>query len=185
MKNIPTLHQYLPNQVLKYRHLVLLNIENGIKQVFGRSYSPKSNSLVEATNGIIRHVLRSLFIKNGNTNWCDHLEEVRKSINDSRVDSTGKPRSEVYQDLQYHNEILKNAIKEKKKDIQKNESEKLNIGDIVRISLQATDSKIRENYKSGNSKYVVVRYSLELYEIVKIIKSFLPFFNFLNKFIIC
>ena len=146
-------------------------IENGIKQVFGRSYSPKSNSLVEATNGIIRHVLRSLFIKNGNTNWCDHLEEVRKSINDSRVDSTGKPRSEVYQDLQYHNEILKNAIKEKKKDIQKNESEKLNIGDIVRISLQATDSKIRENYKSGNSKYVVVRYSLELYEIVKIIKS--------------
>ena len=146
-------------------------IENGIKQVFGRSYSPKSNSLVEATNGIIRHVLRSLFIKNGNTNWCDHLEEVRKAINDSCPDSTGKPRSEVYQDLQYHDEILKNAIKENKQVIQKNETEKLDIGDIVRLSLQAIDSKIRENYKNGNSKYVVVRFSLELYEIVKIIKS--------------
>ena len=145
--------------------------ENGIKQVFGRSYSPKSCSLAEVTNGIIRTVLRSLFIKNGNTNWCDHLEEVRKAINDSCADSTGKPRSEVYQDLQHHDEILHNAIKEKKQAVQKNETEKLDIGDVVRLSLQSTNSKIRENYKSGNSKYVVVRYSLELYEIVKIIKS--------------
>jgi hypothetical protein len=145
--------------------------ENGIKQVFGRSYSPKSNALCEATNGIIRHVLRSLFIHNGNNNWCDHLEEVRKAINDSCVESTGRPRSEVYQDLKYHNEILQQAINQNKQVIQKNETEKLNIGDKVRISLLATDSKIRENYKSGNQKNVIVRYSIDLFEIVKIIKS--------------
>jgi len=34
--------------------------KNGIKQVFGRSYSPQSNSLAEATNGTIRHVLGAL-----------------------------------------------------------------------------------------------------------------------------
>jgi transposase InsO family protein len=70
--------------------------ENSIKQVFGLSYSPKSNALAEATNNIIRNILRHLFIKNGNTKWCDYLNEITKSINDTAPESTGRPRSEVY-----------------------------------------------------------------------------------------
>jgi hypothetical protein len=47
--------------------------ENNIKQVFGLSYSPKSNALCEATNGVIRNILRHLFIKNGNTIWYNNV----------------------------------------------------------------------------------------------------------------
>ena len=41
----------------------------------------------------------------------------------------------------------------------------------MRVSLLALDNKVREQYKSGNQIYVSVRYSIELYTIIKIIKS--------------
>ena len=103
--------------------------ENGIKQVFGRSYSPQSNSLAEATNNIIRQVMRVLFVKNGNNQWYNHLEEVRKSINDSSASSTEKPRSEVYMGS-YKNEVLSKARKINNENANKNKIDRLNIGDI-------------------------------------------------------
>jgi hypothetical protein len=145
--------------------------ENNIKQIFGRSYSPKSNALCEATNGVIRNILRALFIKNGNTKWCDYLEEVRKSINDTAPSSTERPRSEVYIQGLHANEILEKNRIIKTQEQRQNDNLKFNIGDKVRISLLATDTKIREKFKSNNSKYVVVRFSKEIYTVNKIIKS--------------
>ena len=144
--------------------------ENSIKQIFGRSYSPKSNALCEATNGVIRNMLRALFIKNGNTNWCDYLDEVKTSINHTAPSSTERPRSEVYLQGLYNSEILAKNQVIKTEQQRRNNNEKLNIGDEVRISLLALESKVREKFKSGNSKYVVVRYTKEIYTVDKIIK---------------
>ena len=41
----------------------------------------------------------------------------------------------------------------------------------MRVSLLALDTKVREQYKAGNQKYISVRYSVELYTIIKIKKS--------------
>ena len=145
--------------------------EHDIKQIFGRSYSPKSNALCEATNGVIRNMLRALFIRHCNTNWCDHLEIIRNSINDATPSSTERPRSEVYlQGLHAHEILSKNQVI-KTEQQRLNNNEKFNIGDEVRISLLALETKVREKFKSGNSKYVIVRFSKEIYTVDKIIKT--------------
>ena len=114
--------------------------------------------------------MRSLFVKNGNNQWYNHLEVVRISINDSSASSTEKPRSEVYMGA-YKNDVLSKARKINNANANKNKTDQLNIGDIVRFSLLALDNKVRRQYKAGNQKYVSVRYSIELYTIIKMIKS--------------
>jgi transposase InsO family protein len=89
--------------------------ENNIKQVFGLSYSPKSNALAEATNNIIRNILRHLFIKNGNTIWYNKLEEITKSINDTAPESTERPRSEVYLQGKHIDSIHRTNLDKKKR----------------------------------------------------------------------
>jgi hypothetical protein len=145
--------------------------ENNIKQVFGLSYSPKSNALCEATNGVIRNILRHLFIKNGNTKWCDYLPTILKSINDTAPESTGRPRSAVYLEGEYIKSIHRANLDAKK---QTNETAKLNalqVGDTVRVSLNEIETNIRKENKQGLQKYVIARFSYEIYTIKKIIKS--------------
>ena len=96
------------------------------KYLEGHIY-PQSNSLAEATNGIIRNVLRALFVRNGNNNWCDHLEEVRKVINNAAAAATEKPRSEAYMGA-YKNEVLIKARKIKNENANKNKIDQFNIG---------------------------------------------------------
>jgi transposase InsO family protein len=145
--------------------------ENNIKQVFGLSYSPKSNALCEATNGVIRNILRHLFIKNGNTKWCDYLPTILKSVNDTAPESTGRPRSAVYLEGEYIDSIHRANLDAKK---QTNETAKLNalqVGDKVRVSLNEIETNIRKKNKQGLQKYVIARFSYEIYTITKIMKS--------------
>jgi transposase InsO family protein len=121
--------------------------ENNIKQVFGLSYSPKSNALCEATNGVIRNILRHLFIKNGNTKWCDYLPTILKSINDTAPESTGRPRSAVYLEGEYIDSIHRANLEAKRRT---NETAKLNalqVGDKVRVSLNEIETSIRKKNK--------------------------------------
>jgi transposase InsO family protein len=145
--------------------------QNNIKQVFGLSYSPKSNALAEATNNIIRNILRHLFIKNGNTKWCDYLPTILKSINDTAPSSTGRPRSEVFLQGEHIDSIHRANLDKKKRT---NETAKLNalqVGDKVRVSLNEIETNIRKKNKQGLQKYVIARFSYEIYTITKIMKS--------------
>jgi transposase InsO family protein len=145
--------------------------ENNIKQVFGLSYSPKSNALCEATNGIIRNILRHLFLKNGNTIWYNNLNEITKSINDTAPESTGRPRSAVYLQGEYIDSIHRANLDKKKRTIETAKSNALQVGDKVRVSLNEIETKIHKKNKQGLQKYVIARFSYEIYTIVKILKS--------------
>jgi transposase InsO family protein len=145
--------------------------ENNIKQVFGLSYSPKSNALCEATNGVIRNILRHLFIKNGNTKWCDYLLTILKSINDTAPESTGRPRSAVYLEGEYIDSIHRANLDAKKKNNETAKSNALQVGDKVRVSLNEIETNIRKKNKQGLHKYVIARFSYEIYTIKKIMKS--------------
>ena len=157
----------------EFRNVDLKNFceEKGIKQIFGRSYSPKSNSLAEASNGIIRNVLRFLFIKNQNLIWFNHLDEIMKSINDTAASSTMHPRSEIYLENKHQNEILEKNKKERNIDLKKTREEQLNIGDKVRISLIPLFASVRKSYKEGNQKNVILKITPDTYLVEKIIKS--------------
>ena len=144
------------------------------------SHSPKSNSLAENANHIIRYILRSLFIKTKALNWEAHIDEIMESINDTKAKSTGVPRSDLF----YNSVGLDKAKEEQKKrrEVNKDKNESFKVGDYVRISMYALEAKVREKYKAGEQKYVSVRFSPQIYKIIKVYKSRSPFLN--NQYVV-
>jgi len=140
--------------------------ENGIKQIFGLSYSPQSNALAETTNNIIRNVMRALFTKNGSLNWCDHLPEIQNSINDTSADSTGRPRSEIFIQGRHKEEVRDKAQTKREEEMEINHNDRLEIGDRVRVALSSIQPEIRKKIKENQQKYVIARYSHEIYRVV-------------------
>jgi hypothetical protein len=143
--------------------------ENNIKQIFGLPYNPRSNSLAETSNKIVRNSLQRLFVQNANLNWCDHLDTVMKSINDTRVYSTGIPRSDAYENNKGKENIKASMVTKGK--AQQDNMNQLQVGDKVRVSLSSLNTNLRKKIKEGNQKYVIVTYSYEIYEIVRVYKS--------------
>jgi transposase InsO family protein len=153
--------------------------ENNIKQIFGLPHNPRSNSLAETTNKVIRDTLKRMFVKNGNLNWSDHLDEVSKAINDTRVNSTGISRSDAYIENK-GKENIKESMMTKGKT-QQNNIDYLQLGDKVRISLSSLNSNLRKKVKEGNSKYIIVTYSFEIYQISRVYKSKNPLLKIPTK----
>jgi hypothetical protein len=146
-------------------------IRYGIKQVFGRTHSPKSNALAEITNKLVREGLRVACLKNANLKWINYLQTVANSINDTKASSTSYPRSQVFLENKHHDSIHANNLKEKKEDEKKTNNVELKIGDKVRVSLSAIDTKIRAKQKSGEGKYIIAHFSTIPFTITKIFKS--------------
>merc|ERR1711991_768622 len=59
---------------------------NGAKLKLTPSYSPQVN--VEAMNGILRNLMRALFIKNQNLIWKPYIIDFMKSKNSNRDENT-------------------------------------------------------------------------------------------------
>jgi hypothetical protein len=57
-----------------------------------------------------------------------------------------------------------------RKDVLKNTTQELQLGDYVRVKLSQLYSQIRKMVKDGDKKYIVVKYSPEIYVIDKILK---------------
>lgn len=145
--------------------------EHGIKQIFGQTYNPKSNALAESTNNIIRKVMRAVFLKYGETNWISHLDEILNSINSSKAYSTGKVRSQVFYDNKYVDEIHSHNLKQKRQLKYDDEINSFKVGDRVRLSLNSVETEIRKRNKQNLSKYVIAKFSYDIYTVVKIVKS--------------
>lgn len=140
--------------------------EHGIKQIFGLSYSPQSNALAETTNNIIRDVMRALLIKNGSLSWCDHLPEIQNSINDTIADSTARPRSEIFLQGRHKEEVREKVQKRREEEMKINHNDRLEIGDKVRVALSSIQPEIRKKIKENQQKYVIARYTHEIYRVV-------------------
>jgi transposase InsO family protein len=146
-------------------------IERGCKQIFGLSHSPKSNNLVERTNGLIRNILSHFFIQNGTVKWVDLLEQVATIINDSVPEGYLYSRRDLYF---YENDArgaLEVETEKHKKDLRRTRAQQLQVGDHVRVELSQLQPQIRQKLKEGQQKYVNARFSLEVYTIVRVNKS--------------
>ena len=66
---------------------------HGIKKRTTESYTPQPN--VEATNNVLRNLLRAQLIKSGTLHWKSHLEDLMRSKNSNRDLVTGQPPYDV------------------------------------------------------------------------------------------
>ena len=148
--------------------------ENGIKIRFNRAYSPQANGIVERCNQEIRKLMRNMFLQNENNNWIDHLQKLENTRNSTFTsainnipDTIWKKEKKVDDDdnkaLNASNTVLKNV----KKQIAEYKDEELNIGDKVRIRMDALSNSIKRLVKAGNTKQIVVNYSPLVFKILK------------------
>jgi hypothetical protein len=148
--------------------------DNGIKIRFNRAYSPQANGIVERCNQEIRKLMRNLFLQNENNNWIDHLRKLETTHNstftsaiNSIPDKIWKKEKKVEDDdtkaLVASNTILKNV----KKQIAEYKDDELNVGDKVRIRMDALSNSIKRLVKTGKTKQIVVNYSPLVFKILK------------------
>jgi len=177
-----------------------------VKLVRTLSYTPTSNGLIENFNNILRKMIREGFIRNNNLNWVDHLNQYIENRNNSKHSTTKYTPNQIWKEgrepLDKLTKRQKDAIREDDRIINDDE-EKLNKvvvrledkagkmldkakedfepGDRVRVLTSALHSKIRSLIKSGNAKYIVVKYSPEIYYIDSVLKPKGPHKDFRNK----
>ena len=141
-------------------------------------------------------MMRDLFIRNNNLNWLDYLQLICDNKNNQYNSTTKAKPNTLWNEDSYYFNVDKNQrelpvnllhedmsnkaerikarenIKAKaKKQIEKNKTVELNVGDHVRIKMSALYSEIRREVKAGNKKLINVTYSPDIYRIFKIIKE--------------
>jgi len=160
----------------------------GIKQMQSKSYTPQPN--IEATNGVLRNLIRAQFIKNKSLIWKDHCDDMMKSKNSNRDKVTGQPavvlmreyikglhiddereRLKKTKKLALANEKRKTHKKKLQARVQQFKGQRLNKGDMARVRLANFLSAVRDRIKAGDRKRIVVRFSPEVYVVEKVIEK--------------
>jgi transposase InsO family protein len=143
--------------------------ENNIKWTNSRSYSPQSNGLVENLNGQIRKMIREMFIRNNNTIWYSHLQTIMNAKN-GQYNSTIKTRPiDVWEGNgnRMGNDPAANIRERARKQVLRNTTKELHVGDYVRIKMSALYSSVRKMIKEATreKKYIVVKYTPEVFRV--------------------
>jgi transposase InsO family protein len=141
------------------------------------SYSPQSNGLIENFNNQLRKILRELMIRNNNTIWYNKLQIACDNKNTQR-NSTIKDRpANIWKPIPYNPNLVvvddntMNSIERRaKENVEKNKTVEYEIGSLVRVKLLALYSQIRQMIKQGDKKFLIVKYTPEVYRIRHILK---------------
>ena len=148
--------------------------ENGIKIRYNRAYSPQANGIVERCNQEIRKLMRNLFLQNENNIWIDYLPKLENAHNSTFTtainnipDKIWKIEKYVDDDDMKANAASNTVLKNVKKQIAEYKSEEFQVGDKVRIRMDALSNSIKSLVKKGVSKKIVVAYSPLVFKILK------------------
>ena len=149
------------------------------------TYSPQSNSMAENKNKHIRKLIRDIFLRTNKMNWTKYLKDVQDNLNNTYNSKKKATPNELWTDttdkIRMPNrnlpETLSSALTKQQKEVKRMLSKKgqydeqvLEVGDYVRIKMNALYSDIRRIVKQGNEKLLVVRYTPDIYRIVKVVK---------------
>ncbi len=160
--------------------------DNSIKIIYNQSYNPNQNSVVERSNEEVRKIIRAYMLQNKNNIWYNLLPKVEENRNDGYNENlkatpnqlwsdTNKPLSKrsLPKTVSTDSQALTSKINQTENAKQVIEKYKNNdnfkVGDKVRILMSSLFSNIRREYKSGNSKKIIVKYSPTVYSIDKVI----------------
>ena len=153
--------------------------EHNIQGITTLSYSPQSNGLIENFNAQMRKMLRELMIRHANLIWYNQLD-LCCSIKNKQKNSTTKKRAiDIWNNTPYSkenrnlrvDEAAYNIREKARRDVAKNKTQEYHAGDYVRVKLSQLYSQIRKMIKDGDKKYIVVKYSPEVYIIDKVLKE--------------
>jgi hypothetical protein len=164
--------------------------EHKIKLLHTESHSPTQASLIENFNGSLRRLIRADFVRTNSLVWIDSLPLLLQSKNNTKHKATKYAPNEIWKPEKAKVALLEttdNLVKETQdqkmsnlakattervsKQIRKLQNQTLAIGDKVRVSTAALHTDIRKANKAGLSKLVVVKFSVKLYTVSKVIKS--------------
>lgn len=146
------------------------------KQIFVKSYSPRSQGLIESTNRFMREKLRDAMIRNETRTWTGFLADCTSSWNRTPHGQQKhspeylylSPSDDVDEERQEARRIQEDRAR---RVIARNKNKEFSVGDVVRVSLAATTAQIRKQRKtSGTYKNVIAKWSPELYKIKSIVK---------------
>lgn len=153
--------------------------DQGIKQIHSRSYSPESNGLVESINRRVRDMLNHIMVRHGDRKWVEYLDLASEAWNTSK--HGGQKHSPDYLYLSHEGDFDKERdearqVLENKaeKVIKRNTAEEYETGDVVRVALAATDSRVRKEMKTNrvrNLKNHPIKWSPDLYRVVSVMKA--------------
>ena len=151
--------------------------QHNIKWINTLSYSPQSNGLIENFNNQLRKMLRELMIRNRTLVWYNKLDLCCSIKNRQKNGTTKKRPIDIWNDLPYetqnkdlHLDVAENIRKKAKRNVLKNKTREFNVGDYVRVKMSQLYSQVRQMVKQGDKKYVVVKYSPDIYEIDRVFK---------------
>lgn len=150
--------------------------ENDIKQVFVKSYSPRSQGLIEGLNKLLRQKLSDAMVRKGTRQWTKHLQDATTTWN--RTPHGGQKHAPDYLYLSNPEDVeeeQKEAVKKLEeraaKAVAKNKVRELQIGDVVRVALTSVSHKARQQRKeTGTTKNLIVKWTPETYRIKSVVK---------------
>jgi hypothetical protein len=155
--------------------------DNNIKLRNTSSYSAQSNGVCENKNKQIRKLIRDIFVRTNRMNWIDYTDDICSNLNFGR-NGTKKARpvdlwtntNVPIDEIPDHVDPEKRARQIKERDrMLARQSEyhdkevNLQVGDQVRVAMNALFSKVRKQVKTGDGKNVVVTFSPVLFTIIK------------------
>lgn len=159
---------------------------NDIKIRLNRAYSPQANGVVERCNMEIRKLMRNIFLQNEDNNWIDNLQQIENirnatyttainNIPDKIWNNSKAPITERNIPIHYKTDNDKTrqllasqtVLKNVKKQIEEYKDEELEVGDRVRIRMDALSNNIKKLVKAGNTKQIVVVYSPVVFKILR------------------
>lgn len=162
--------------------------DNGIIVRNTTTYAPQSNGVVESKNKQVRKQIRDIFLRTNQLNWTRYLDDVERNLNNTynskkkafpnelwsaTTEKITMPRDTNRELPEYIQAPLNKQQKEVKRMLKRQnqyDDKVLEVGDYVRVKMSALYSGIRQIVKSGNEKLLVVKYSPDLYQIVKVVK---------------
>ena len=150
------------------------------------TYSPVGT--VESKNKQVRKVIRDIFIRTQKLNWTRYLEDVEENLNNTyntRKKATPNQlwtatTDKVQMPRQTHRRLPENMIMPltlQQKEVKRMEKLQdqyddgiLEVGQKVRVMMSALYSDTRRIVKEGKEKLLIVKYSPDIYTIVKVVK---------------
>jgi hypothetical protein len=152
------------------------------------TYAPQSNGIVENKNKQVRKRIRDIFLRTNKLNWTKYLKDVQDNLNNTYNSKKKASPNELWtattekitmtrETNRQLPEFIQTPLNKQQKEVKRMLEKKgqydekvLEVGDYVRVKMSALYSGVRQIVKAGNEKLLVVKYTPDIYRVVKVVK---------------
>lgn len=149
-------------------------------------HNPQSNGVTERANQEIRKILRAIMLREESLVWHTHLRDVEENKNGSYSSTTKSTPDELWSGdkvplpaQQLPEAMLVNMPKRRaqravleraKAQIKRFREHEFQVGDLVRVRMQAIFANLRAKVKAGDTKNIIVHFTPLIFTIDRVIR---------------